>query len=158
MRLRLARCSTMVLNSKMQSYGDLPALLFRLRISASAMVGRKLSQSMIFSRSRQSPSSLNFSNLYSSANKEICFIFRTHFPCYAYIISYFAVCCNRLGIFRGSLIRIKRCDETRFIMGASKYSACGESRASSVARRIFVTISEQNSGGKDSSIRRAENF
>ena len=64
-------CSTMVLNSKIQSYGGLPALLFLSRMSARAMVGRKLSQSMIFSRSRQSPSSLIFSNLFSSANREI---------------------------------------------------------------------------------------
>jgi hypothetical protein len=48
-------------------------------MSARAMVGRKLSQSMIFSRSRQSPSSLNFSNLFSSANREICFMFEPSF-------------------------------------------------------------------------------
>ena len=34
------------------------------------MVGRKLSQLMIFSRSRQSPSSLSFCHLFSSANRE----------------------------------------------------------------------------------------
>lgn len=90
----------MVLNSKIQSYGGLPALLFLSRISASAMVGRKLSQSMIFSRSRQSPSSLNFSNLFSSANREI--YAWTTLPCSASIISYFVGYCNRWGIFRGS--------------------------------------------------------
>ena len=67
----------MVLNSKMQSYGGLPALLFLSRMSARAMVGRKLSQSMIFSRSRQSPSSLNFQ--ISSANREICFMLEPTF-------------------------------------------------------------------------------
>ena len=34
--------------------------------------------------------------------KDICFIFQTRFPCYAYIISYFVGFCNRWGIFRGS--------------------------------------------------------
>ena len=61
----------------MQSYGGLPALIFLSRMSARAMVGRKLSQSMIFSRSRQSPSSLNFQ--ISSANREICFMLEPSF-------------------------------------------------------------------------------
>ena len=88
----------------MQSYGGLPALLFLSLIKTDAMIGRKLSQSIIFNRSRQSPSLLNFCNLFSSAKKRILFHFQLSFPCFTSIISYFTVYCNSLRIFRGSLI------------------------------------------------------
>lgn len=115
----------------------LPALLFLSRINANAMIGRKLSQSMIFSRSRQSPSSLNFCNLFSSANREICFIFWTLFPCSASIISCFAKFCNRAPL------NISRATSSEKIFASLSKKV---ERSSPYAKAFFVTNDEKASG------------
>ena len=61
-------------------------------------MGRKLSKSIIFNRSKESPNLLNLSSWVSSANRLICFIVLAPFLLFDLIISHFPAFFNIFGV------------------------------------------------------------